>query len=305
MKYFCLACLSLCVIFLLLFGIYLLLGYLGWHFAMSRKSGLKKGIEFNSKRKRMQEDIDYFKDYKVLDLNTFDNLRLKGFYKDNNFSKLAIVVHGYGGCHYDVVKQCQIFEKAGYDIFTLDLRAHGESEGDALTMGLYESQDLLSWIEQLSSFKDYRIALYGISMGASTVLLSASDKKAKNIQLAIEDCGYDNANREFSYIFAKSKIKRKWLYRIFYKYTKQVKKIDLRQIDIAKSIKNLKMPVLFIHGDKDEFVPTEMVYTLFDSVGTDRKSLYIAKDATHGNAYEVNPKLYEQKIYTFLNKYGM
>ena len=56
MKYFCLACLSLCVIFLLLFGIYLLLGYLGWHFAMSRKSGLKKGIEFNSKRKRTQEE---------------------------------------------------------------------------------------------------------------------------------------------------------------------------------------------------------------------------------------------------------
>ena len=157
MNFFCLILLAISTVFLFAFGIYLLLGYLGWHFAMSRKSGLKKGIEFNSKGKRMQEDVDYFKDYKVLDLITFDNLRLKGFYKDNNFLKLAIVVHGYGGCHYDVVKQCQIFERAGYDIFTLDLRAHGESEGDELTMGLYESQDLLKWIEQLSSFKNYSI----------------------------------------------------------------------------------------------------------------------------------------------------
>ena len=305
MYIFVIVILSILVLFLFQFGLYLLIGYSSWHFAMSRKSKLKKGIELSSKLKRTDIEKEYFKDFEKLNIITQDNLKLLGFYKNNNCDKLAIIVHGYGGSHFDMYNQTKLFERKDYDTLVVDLRAHGESEGDMLTMGKYESQDLLSWIDFMLSMKNYKIALYGISMGASSILLTISDKKAKNIILAIEDCGFDNANREFSYIFSKSKIKRKLTYNLFYSYTKKMKNIDLKQIDIAKSLKSCSKPILFIHGDKDNFVPTEMVFTLFDSANEKNRELYIAKDATHGNAFEINPNLYRQRVYSFLNKYGM
>lgn len=303
MTIFLLILLVLLALILLVMGLNLLIGYYGYRFAMSRKSILKRRIEKHSKNKRSDECINYFSQFEKLSMSSDDNLNLSAFYKDNNSSNLAIVVHGYGGNHFDVYMQCIMFEKRGYSILALDLRAHGDSEGDMLTMGLYEHIDIIRWIEKMLEIKNYKIVLYGISMGASSVCMALGEKLPSNVICAIEDCGFDNANKEFSYVFSRNKFKLKWIYKIFYSYVKRVKKIDLKKVDVTSKLKESHLPVLFIHGGQDNFVPTEMVYTLYSAVDQRNAKLFIVDGAGHGDAFENNPSLYRQEVYDFLKKY--
>ena len=294
------------ILILISMTVYLAIGYFGYRFAMSKKSILKRGIEKRSASKVSAECKAYFNEFEKLDIRSHDNLLLFGFYKSNQSNHLAIVVHGYGGNHLDMFNQCLMFEKRVYDILAIDLRAHGQSEGDMLTMGLYEHQDILRWIDKMLNLNSaFKIVLYGISMGASSVMLTLSENLPANVICAIEDCGFDNANKEFAYVFAKNQFHIKWIYRVFYSYVKNVKKIDLKKIDCCASLKKCKIPVLFIHGGDDHFVPTEMVYNLFKNINENRAQLFIAKGASHGDAFEANPSVYRYTVYTFLKKYLM
>ncbi len=308
MKIFLIVLFSLLVLLLLIFAIYLLIGHTAFKFSLSRNGKLKKGIELknNIELKENDEIGKYFKNFKKLEIISNDNLKLVGFYKDNDKFKLAILVHGYGGSHYDMYSYAKIFEERGYDIFCMDLRAHSQSEGDILTMGLYEHFDLIKWIEKLLEIKpNYKIVLFGVSMGASTVCMSLGEILPNNVICAIEDCGYDNANKEFIHVYSKTPFKSKCIYKIFYNYTKNTKEIDLNAIDVCEKLKKSKLPVLFIHGDSDDFVPTDMVYNLYDCLPESRRQLYIVKDATHTKSIDVNVKEYKSQLNKFLDKYGM
>ena len=310
MKIFLIIILVLLALLLVLTAVYLLIGHIAFRFSLSRGGKLKKGIEIKNKLELQAkpEIREYFnsQDFKKLEITSNDDLKLYGFYKDNNQTKLAILVHGYGGSHYDMYSYSKLFETREYDIRAIDLRAHGISEGDMLTMGLYEHFDVIKWINKMLEIKSqYKIVLFGISMGASTVCMSLGELLPNNCICAIEDCGYDNANKEFMHVYSKTKLKSKFIYKIFYNYTKRTKEIDLNSIDVCEKLKKSKLPVLFIHGDKDDFVPTNMVYNLYDSLPPSRRQLYIAKDATHTKSIDVNEKEYKRQVYNFLDKYNM
>ena len=305
MKIFLIILLVLLVLILIVGAVYLIIGYVTFNFALSRKGKLKKEIELKSKSSlsKQPEIENYFSNFEKLEVKSNEDLKLVGFYKNNNKDKLALLVHGYGGSHYDSYSYSKIFEERGYDILAIDLRAHGESEGDYLTMGLNEHYDILKWIERLLKLnRNYKIVLFGISMGASTVCMTIGETLPNNVICAIEDCGYDNANNQLKYVYSKTKFV-KLFYKIFYNYTLKSKGIDLKKIDAVEKLKSSKIPVLFIHGDKDDFVPTAMVYKLYEAVSQSRRDIYIAKDASHTKSIDVNEKEYKRRIDKFLTKY--
>lgn len=304
-----LICLALLVLMLFVLAIYLIIGYSAYKYCLTRNGRYVKKISKNVENRLASEnfDVNFFNDnFKKIDILSDDNLKLCGFYKDNNCHKLAILVHGYGSNHKELAPQAKIFEKRGYDLLAIDMRCHGQSEGTNLTMGEKESQDLILWVKKMLEFKrDYKILLYGISMGASTVCLTLGNENLTNVVLAIEDCGYDNADKEFSYVFSKSKFKFKFLYKIFYNYTKKSQGLDLKKVDVVNKLKKSKVPILFIHGDSDTFVPTEMVYKLSSQIPENRSHLYIAKDAGHASSLMIDKYEYEKQISTFISKYYM
>ena len=308
MRFFLITMFVILVLILVIFAFYLLIGYFSFRFALSRRGKLKRGIELKSRNalSSQPEISKYFSEgFEKIEMTSNDGLKLYGFYKDNNQNKLALLVHGYGGDHFDMYSYAKIFEERGYDICAIDNRTHGISEGEILTMGLYEHFDLIEWIKKLLSKKcNYKIVLFGILMGASTVCMSLGENLPNNVICAIEDCGYDNANRQMKYVYSKTKL-AKLFYKIFYDYTKRTKDIDLKAIDVNEKLRNSKIPVLFIHGEKDDFVPTEMVYSLYESMPENRRFLYIAKEATHTKSIDVNEKEYKKIVYKFLDKYCM
>lgn len=80
-----------------------------------------------------------------------------------------------------------------------DLRSHGQSEGDSIGMGAWDSEDIVEWSKYiLKQDSSASIALYGVSMGASTVMMASGNEQLPDaVKVAVEDCGYTSAWDEF------------------------------------------------------------------------------------------------------------
>ncbi len=309
MRVFWIIILVLLILLLVVMGMYLLIGSITHNLVLSRKGKVKCTVERNYSNHLQGLNIDesYFdNDFETINILSEDKLNLFGFYKSKGNDKLAILAHGYGADHKEMANYAKYFESRGYDILAIDHRCHGKSEGNDLTMGVKESQDLLLWINKVLEINPrYKIVLFGHSMGASTVCLTVGKNIPSNVILAIEDCGYSNADDQFKFVYLKRKIHPKLMYKIFYNYTKKTYGFNFKDADAVAGLKKSKIPILFIHGDQDNFVPTEMVYKLFDAVSEEKRDIYIAENAGHVASYSINRKKYEQKVDKFLLKYNM
>ena len=266
----------------------------------------------------MAKNLDVFKidaewwdkmPFEEVAIKSEDNLKLVGHFLacENSSDKLAILVHGYGGVYKEMYNYAKMFLKRNYDILAIELRAHVNSEGDMIGMGWLERLDLLKWIDfMVERNKNYKIALFGTSMGASTVCMALGEKLPTNVKLAISDCAFDNAWRELSYVYTyHTHIPAKFLMSIFNNYLKRTKHFDLKMVDAVTQLKKAKLPILFIHGSKDTFVPTEMVYRLAEAVPKSQRDLYVVEGAEHIMSYPTDPKAYEKKVDNFLKKHNM
>lgn len=296
--------LAILVLILIIFGLYLVVGQIIFHAILTNKGKGYKRFRNKSVERIKNIDISYFDNFQKLEINGWDKVKLIGFYKDNNSDKLAILVHGFGSNHLEMKEYALLFEKRGYDILTIDIRGHGESEGYTLSMGENEREDLLLWINKMLEMKpNEKIVLFGVSLGGTIVTLAASENY-KNIVLAIEDSGYDNADKLYKFLFSRRKIVKPF-YKIFYYYTLKTKLIDLKKIDTVAKLKNCRIPMLFIHGENDTLIPLEMMYNMSLQIPEQRRQTYVVSEAVHLGAYKQDPKQYEREIDKFLSKYNM
>ncbi len=303
MKIFLFVCLALLILMLVILAVYLVVGNVFYRLILTRKGRMVKKIV---KYFDCDEEYHIFDDFEKIEITSEDDLKLCGYYKDNNHPKLAILVHGYGGNHTHTAKFANYFIKRGYDILAIDQRCHGESQGRDITMGRQESQDLLLWINKMLELKPaYKILLFGVSMGASTVCITCGKNLPSNVVIAVEDSGYDNADRELRYMFLQHKILSKLCYKIFYNYTLKTQELDLKKVDAISSLKSSKIPMMFIHGDSDKIVPTEMVYNLSSQIPQTRRGLFIGSGAGHVGSYNENARDYERALNEFLSKFNM
>ena len=128
-------------------------------------------------------------------------IKLQGFeVKNNKESNIwVIAVHGYVNSAISMVPSCKQFLRFGYNVLMPNLRTHGKSEGKYIGMGWLDRLDLLKWIEYLiKEYGNIKIILYGISMGAATVMMTSGEKLPNNVKVVIEDCGYTSVWEEFS-----------------------------------------------------------------------------------------------------------
>ena len=133
-------------------------------------------------------------------LESFDGLKLhaKIFFPAENSNRWAILVHGYGRDGRFAYDYADEYLKRGWNVLIPDLRASGSSEGEYITMGALESQDIFDWAAKISAQNpNSTIILHGVSMGAATVMMTAA-KNPKNVVAVVEDCGYTSAYEMFT-----------------------------------------------------------------------------------------------------------
>lgn len=233
-----------------------------------------------------------------------DGYNLHAYEIQNTSDVWVIAVHGYMGQASDMAAVGNIYADMGYNVLMPDLRSHGKSEGSAIGMGAWDSDDIIEWIGKINKeYKNAKIILYGISMGASTVMMTTGKNLPDNVLAAIEDCGYTSAWDEFSYQLDKlfglpsfpALDAANFITKIRAGY-------NLKDADALAAVKKSKTPTLFIHGDADEFVPTRMVYPLYKAEASEKK-LLIVKGAMHGGSKDVDPKTYWKTVSDFINTY--
>ena len=225
--------------------------------------------------------------------------------KNKKESKIwVIVVHGYTDSAYFMVNSAKMFLNYGYNVLMPDLRAHGKSNGKYIGMGWLDRLDLMCWIDYLiATYGNIKIILYGISMGAATVMMASGEKLPSNVRMVIEDCGYTSVWEEFA-----GKLKTLFHMPTFPALynanliTKIRAGYSLKKASAIKQIKKSKLPMLFIHGDQDKFVPFYMLDKLYESANCKKEKLVI-KNAGHAEAQWIEPEKYWHTVRKFIKKY--
>lgn len=295
------------LILLFLFGLFAF-GRVFFHVSFDRRKGDKDFAKNENPNDKKRPARLWFSEQHLeeLEILSFDKLKLKGYLISQKSNKLAIICHGYRGRYYSSAIQAKIFYEHGYDVFLPNNRAHDTSEGDTFTMGSKERKDLLKWINTLIERNpNYEIVLMGISMGAHIVMTTSGEKSLpSNVKCFIEDCGYHRL-KDILYFAthnrAKVKLSRTTLFfgeiysALFhgFNFTSSVK----------KAFKNVKIPGLFIHGDKDENVPYENMAKNYNAMPKNLyKEMVTFEGVMHNKSQFVEPK-YKNTIINFVDRF--
>ncbi|MDO4379902.1 MAG: alpha/beta hydrolase, partial [Clostridia bacterium] len=126
------------------------------------------------------------------------------------------------------------------------------------------------------------------------------------VKLIVADCGYTSAWDEFTYKLADLKIPEKPILPLVNALNNKKAGYDFKNdTNALESVKSARVPMLFIHGGADKFVPTFMVYLLFDACSHPIKDMMIVDGADHASSYVTNPEQYGAKIDEMLEKVGV
>lgn len=191
-----------------------------------------------------------------------DGLKLFGrYYHVRDGAPLDIGFHGYRSRPFtDFAGGSEMSFEMGHNLLLVDQRAHGRSEGRTISFGIRERWDVLSWVDYtLERFGgDTQILLYGVSMGAATVLMASGLELPANIKGIIADCPY-TVPMDIILHVGKSYPLPQFLIKPFVILGAKIYGgFDIRETDAVRAVAGSKIPTLIIHGDGDSFVPETM-----------------------------------------------
>ena len=243
--------------------------------------------------------------YRELTAVSHDGLRLYGkYYHFADGAPVEIMFHGYRGSgERDLCGGVQRAFTLGHSALIVDQRGAGHSGGRVISFGVKESKDCLRWVQTVTNTfgPEVTIILTGISMGASTVLLAAGQELPKNVVAVLADCGYTSAEEIIKTVIAKMHLPRKPAYFFVRLGARIFGGFDPNAANATRALARCKVPVIFVHGEADDFVPCAMSKVNFDACPT-HKRLLTVPDAGHGLSYIVAPEAYLQAAGAFFHE---
>ena len=225
---------------------------------------------------------------------------------DSARGRTAVIVHGYKDCAVKFLFLGRMYHRdLGCNILLPDLRSHGLSDGDGIGMGWNDRHDVLRWTELAErmfrdSVRESRVVLHGVSMGAATVMCASGEELPPYVKCFVEDCGYTSVWDEFEWQLGEQfglppfplMYTTSLLCRMRYGWC-------FGEASPLGQVAKCSRPMLFIHGDKDTFVPTWMVYRLYEAKPAPKR-LWIARGSGHAKAYMDHPEEYTRVVREFL-----
>lgn len=281
--------------------------------ALSRKNDAKKLLpEETANTLNCSDEIRLGKDF----YNRTPHLRLSiknrsgevihsMLYKSTCRSNVYVICcHGYGSRAMDNSHLSMHLYEMGFNVIMPHMRAHEGSDHKYSTMGWLERldvADLAAFIAKTN--KGCKIILYGLSMGAATVMMATGEKLPDEVVCAIEDCGYTSVHDEY-----KAQIGRVMhlppfpALNIFRASARRIAGFDIKKASALEQVKRSKTPTLFIHGDADDFVPFSMLERLYSAAACEKEKM-IFEGADHATSAIMFPELYWKTVKAFIEKY--
>ena len=241
-------------------------------------------------------------------IQSFDGLTLRGefFEGEGEPDSTVFLVHGYR-CNrrreYAVI--ARFYLEAGYNVLLADDRAHGESDGRYIGFGILDREDSYRWVRFLDErfHGKQKIFLHGISMGAAAVLMASNLCLPMSVRGIVEDCGFTSPEEEFRHVLKQSGkgfLSRPLIF-LTNLFCRACAGYGFSDLSSADCIAESRLPVLVIHGEKDDFVPTVMGRKIYQAAAVE-KEIWITKGAGHAESYYLHKEEYEQKVLGFFHR---
>lgn len=209
-------------------------------------------------------------DREALEISSRDGLRLRAWLYDRGSDVTVILCHGYRGGPEELSGIAAHLYERGMNVVLIYQRAHGLSEGSYFTMGVKEKYDAADWAKELARRKpEGKIVLFGWSMGGSTVMGAVGEELPENVKCAVEDCGYFDLRDQllFSCRQAMPRLPcKRFFISLLGLYCRAFKGFSIDDAR-SQSLGRCRVPMLFIHGEKDKVVPYENLARCYGACG--------------------------------------
>lgn len=242
--------------------------------------------------------------FEEVTITSQDGLRLYGrYYHVKDGAPVCIGFHGYRSSPMtDFSGGADLTFSMNHNLLLVHQRAHGKSRGRSITFGIRECRDCVDWVDYvLDRFgENTQILLYGISMGASTVLMASGISLPDNVRGIVADCPYGSAGEIIRKVSDEMRIPSKLAYPFIVLGARLFGGFDLEETDAFRAVKYSRVPILIIHGEADSFVPAEMSQRIQKANPTKVKR-YTFPGAEHGISYLVDTPRYRKLVEDFVS----
>lgn len=220
-----------------------------------------------------------------------------------NAKRTIIAMHGWrSSWSRDFGLIADFWHGSDCNVLYAEQRGQGGSGGDYMGFGMLERYDCLAWINWINEngYADIPIYLCGVSMGAATVLMTAGFALPQNVCGIVADCAFISAQSIWKHVMqnnihlAYSGVRST----VIDDLCKKKIQVGPNEYSTLDAMKVCSVPVLFIHGTDDHFVPVEMTYENYKAC-TAEKRLFVVPGADHGMSYYVNPEEYKSIVKKF------
>lgn len=245
-------------------------------------------------------------DTEKLSVTTEDGYQLIGqvFFQEEAGHKWVLLLHGYTGWKEEMFSIAYRYYQMGYQILCPDMRCSGESEGDFIGMGWIDRKDNLLWLDYIiDQDEDARIVIQGQSMGAACALMMTGEELPEQVKAVVSDCAYSDV-----YSIFQKQIKE-WFNLPAFPVIDGANLVlqlrggyNIKQASALEAVKESRLPILFIHGVEDAFIPVKMTEELYEAANCE-KELLLVEGAGHAQSQDKDPDTFYGTIFSFLTNY--
>ncbi len=270
----------------------------------SRHWQLPKGEQFEKDYDRMHELIAAAEavPFEAVSIRSRDGLKLYGrYYQIAEGAPLMLLFHGYRGYALrDFAGAHKICRENGLNMLVVDERAHAKSGGHTMTFGVKERFDILDWVTYARSRFGAQtpMILSGISMGGTAVCMASELNLPPNVKGIISDCAFSSPKEIIMEVCRQHGWPARILWPIAWLGARLFGRVDLTATTAVSAVKHAKVPMLFLHGEDDRFVPCAMSRKIFAAC-TAKKRIETFPDAGHGVSYLADPERYTRTVLRF------
>ncbi len=240
---------------------------------------------------------------------SFDGLKLHATYfpaqAQTGKQKIVICFHGYTSQGMsDYIGLSDYYQKRGFAMLLPDARAHGESEGEYIGFGCLDRQDALGWVRWavMELGEETEILLHGTSMGAATLLMLSGLKLPEQVKGIVSDCGFTSPKEVFTHV----------LHTMYHLpafpiipgadlVNRKLAGYGMDECNAKREVEKAEVPILFIHGGNDTFVPWQMCDEIYEHCASPKRKL-IVEGAAHAESYYKDMESYEKALTEFIGE---
>lgn len=248
---------------------------------------------------------DFGMEYEDVTVTNPDGMTLAGWFIPSQNGAVIIMQHGYKSTRDELLNEAQMMQAHGYGVLVTSVRAHDQSEGELITLGYYEMQDMEAWYQYLISRDDIdpeKIGIIGNSYGGMLSIQYAAQNE--NIKAVVANCAFssmsDTVSTSVRHFTGLSDFP---FVPLIVFWAENMTGIQMEEIDTTQWIPNISpRPVFLMQGGKDTVISPESGQILYDAAN-EPKELWFDPELGHVGFDKERAEEYETRVSAFFDQY--